>query len=228
MFLKKTPTNRGLYLAITESYYDKDKKCTRQKTIEGLGYLEDLKNSYPDPIAHFEQVIAERNNERKNTSTLPISIDLSASMDKTEDNLKNVGYGILKQLYKDLQLDIFWRVKSRNRSFKYNTEEIFRLLVLSRILYPGSKKETYENRDIYFEEIDGFSLDDVYSCLDFIDEHNEELQKWIYEHSKALSERDLSVSYFDCTNYYFDIGHSDMDLPGEEPSNASPLTVQNL
>ena len=102
MFLKKTPTSRGLYLAITESYYDKNKKCTRQKTIEGLGYLDELTSLYPDPIAHFEQVIAERNNERKTNSAVPISIDLSASMDEKEDSLKNVGYGIFKQLYKDL------------------------------------------------------------------------------------------------------------------------------
>ena len=28
--------------------------------------------------------------------------------------------------------------------------------------------------------------------------------------------RDLSVSYFDCTNYYFDIGRSDVDTLDEE------------
>ena len=53
MFLKKTPKSKGTYLAITESYYDKEKKATRQKTIMGLGYLEDLKKDYPDPISHF-------------------------------------------------------------------------------------------------------------------------------------------------------------------------------
>ena len=37
MFLKKTPKAKGTYLAITESYYDKEKKATRQKTIMGSG-----------------------------------------------------------------------------------------------------------------------------------------------------------------------------------------------
>ena len=50
MFLKKTPKPKGTYLAITESYYDKEKKATRQKTIMGLGYLEELRLEYPDPI----------------------------------------------------------------------------------------------------------------------------------------------------------------------------------
>ena len=38
MFLKKTPKAKGTYLAITESYYDKEKKATRQKTIICLLY----------------------------------------------------------------------------------------------------------------------------------------------------------------------------------------------
>lgn len=216
MFLKKTPKPKGIYLAITESYYDKNKKCTRQKTIEGLGYLADLQKIYPDPIAHFEQVIAEKNRQQAEHKETSVSIDLSSSLTVGEDSIKNVGYGILKQLYKLLQLDIFWRTRSRGRSFHYNAEKIFRLLVLSRILFPGSKKETFERRNLYFEEIDGFSLDDVYNCLDFIDEQREELQKWIYERSRDLVDRDLSVSYFDCTNYYFDIGHSDMDVFDED------------
>lgn len=220
MFLKKTPKSRGTYLAITEAYYDKNKKCTRQKTIQGLGYLEDLKKIYPDPIAHFQQVVAEMNEERKANSAVSVSIDLSSQLEKGRHNLKNVGYGIFKQIYKELQLDIFWRVKSRKRSFHYDAERIFLLLVISRILFPASKKETYEKRDAFFEEFSGFSLDDVYACLDFIDEHKEELQKWIFGHSQNLVPRDLSVSYYDCTNYYYDIGHSDQDIFDE---NGNPV-----
>ena len=117
MFLKKTPKPKGIYLAITESYYDKNKKCTRQKTIEGLGYLADLQKIYPDPIAHFEQVIAEKNRQQAEHKETSVSIDLSSSLTVGEDSIKNVGYGILKQLYKLLQLDIFWRTRSRGRSF---------------------------------------------------------------------------------------------------------------
>ncbi len=91
-------------------------------------------------------------------------------------------------------------------------ELIFRLLVISRILYPGSKKETFDKKEIYFEPLNGFSLEDVYHALDLIAEHEEALQAWIYKHSEKLVSRDLSVSYFDCTNYYFDIGRPDVDL----------------
>ena len=59
--------------------------------------------------------------------------------------------------------------------------------------------------------IESFSIDDVYHALDIICDNSEDLQKWIYEHSDKICTRDMSVSYFDCTNYYFDIGRSDMD-----------------
>lgn len=212
MYLRQIKRPKGIYLAIQESIYDSSSKQSRTRTIQSLGYLEELKKIYPDPIVHFEQVVIEKNMERSAEKNTSIMIDLSDSLDKADHNLKNVGYGLFKQLYKDLQLDIFWRTRAQKRSFQYDTEKIFRLLVISRILFPASKKETYEKKDIYFENMDGFSLDDVYNCLDFIDENREDLQKWIFEHSKTLLERDVSVSYFDCTNYYFDIGHSDPDL----------------
>ena len=220
MYLRQIKRPKGIYLAIQESIYDSASRQSRTRTVKSLGYLDDLKEKYPDPVAHFQQVVSQMNEERRAGSAVSISIDLSEQLDKGRHNLKNVGYGIFKQLYKDLQLDIFWRMKSRNRSFHYDAERIFLLLVLSRILFPASKRETYDSRDVYFEEFSGFSLDDVYSCLDFIDEHREELQKWIFDHSRSLIPRDLSVSYYDCTNYYFDIGHSDLDIFDE---NGDPI-----
>ena len=220
MYLRQIKRPKGIYLAVQESIYDSVSRQSRTRTVKSLGYLDDLKEKYPDPVAHFQQVVSQMNEERRNSSSVSVSIDLSEQLDKGRHNLKNVGYGIFKQLYKDLQLDIFWRMKSRNRSFRYDAERIFLLLVLSRILFPASKRETYENRDVYFEEFSGFSLDDVYACLDFIDEHREELQKWIFDHSRPLVPRDLSVSYYDCTNYYFDIGRSDMDIFDE---NGNPV-----
>lgn len=215
MYLRKIKRPKGIYLAIQESVYDSSSKQSRTKTIQSLGYLEDLKKDFPDPISHFEQVVAQKNHQRKEDSSLSVSIDLASSMKKTENNLKNVGYGIFKQLYKDLMLDLFWKTEARSRSFTYDSQQIFFLLTISRLLFPASKKETYERKDIFFEKFHDFSLDDVYSCLDFIDENREKLQKWLFDHSKSLISRDLSVSYFDCTNYYYDIGRSDPDILDE-------------
>ena len=156
MFLKKTPKAKGTYLAITESYYDKEKKATRQKTIMGLGYLEDLKKDYPDPISHFEKVVADMNQEREAKKNSVVYVDLTTALSPGEHSLKNVGYGILKYLYKELQLDIFWRTRTWNLSLPYNIEELFRYMVISRALYPNCTWNEAIEKGIYFEESGGF------------------------------------------------------------------------
>ncbi|HZJ57904.1 MAG TPA: IS1634 family transposase [Clostridia bacterium] len=197
-----------------ESYY-KDQK-SRQRLVKSLGRLDELKKSYSDPVAHFKELAAEETLRQEADKNMSFTIALGETLEVNEENMKNVGYGILKILYNDLELDKFCKTKIRNRSIKYDFELIFRLLVFSRILYPASKRETYRHRSIYFESLEGFSIDDVYHALDLIDEHQEALQKWIYNRSGKICKRDLSVAYFDCTNYYFDIGRPDVDIFDEK------------
>ena len=212
MYLYKQKKKNGdIYLSIKEKYYIPGVGA-RDKTIENLGCVSKLKEQYTDPIAHFTAVAKQMTEERKALKNTSIMIDMTEKMAVGADDWKNVGYGILKELYYQLELDRFWRSKMRGKKIKYNLELIFRLLVISRILYPGSKKETYENRGKYFEKIDDFSLDDVYNALDLIAENEEAMQTWIYKRSLKICKRDLSVQFFDCTNYYFDIGRPDVDL----------------
>ena len=61
MYLKKSKNNktRRTYLAIAESYRDKITKKSRSRTIQSIGYLDQLVKEYDDPIAHFTQVVDE-------------------------------------------------------------------------------------------------------------------------------------------------------------------------
>ena len=215
MYLRKIKRPQGIYLAIQESYYDSSTKQSRTRTIESLGYLEKLKADYDDPIAHFTQYAKKLTEQKKNEKAVTITIDTSAKMSVGTDDVKNVGYGVLKELYRQLELDKFWNWKTRNLSIEFSVDKIFRLLVFSRILCPASKKGTFDNQDYYYEDFGDFSLDDMYHALDIICDNNEALQQWIFERSDKICTRDLSVSYFDCTNYYFDIGRSDMDTLDE-------------
>lgn len=212
MYLRKINRPKGIYLAIQESYYDSSSKQSRTRTIQSLGYLEDLKSEYEDPISFFTQKALEMTEQKKKEKTVAITIDSHEKMGTDTDEIRNVGYGILKELYKQLEIDKFWNWKTRNLSIEFNMDQIFRLLVFSRILNPASKKGTFDQKDFFFENFNGFTLDDIYHSLDIICENMDALQKWIYDHSDSICARDLSVSYFDCTNYYFDIGRSDMDL----------------
>lgn len=214
MFLRCITIKGVTRLYFYESYFLDGK--TKQKCVESLGRLDELQKQFPDPVAHFRKIADERTNEWKASKTAVVSIDMEETLQIGDDDLKNVGYLVLKDLYKQLELDKFWKNILAKTSVKYDFESVFRLLVFSRILYPGSKKETFETRKNYFEKMDGFSLKDTYRALDLFDEYNEKLQTWIYHHSDKICTRDMSVSYFDCTNYYFDIGRSDMDIFDDE------------
>lgn len=214
MFLKKLTHNGVSRLYFYESYYEDGK--AKQRSVEPLGRLDELEKLYDDPIAHFKEVARQRTLEENSEKTATVTLDMNQVMEPGCNDLKNVGYGILKALYKELKLDIFWKRKLKKHNIEYDGELIFRLLVFSRTLFPSSKKRTFEERDRFFEDYSGFTLDNIYDFLDLISLYAEDMQKWIYDHSGDICPRDMSVAYFDCTNYYFDISRPDMDMLDDE------------
>ena len=168
-----------------------------------------------DLVEYFKKVAVQRTEEIKKSRKVSVSIDMTQTMSTDEDSLKNVGYGVLKELYMQLKLDVFWKRKLRKHNIEYDGELIFRLLVFSRALFSASKRRTYEKRNQFYEQFDGFSLDNIYDFLDLIARYTGDMQKWIYEQSSGICQRDMSIAYFDCTNYYFDISRPDIDILDE-------------
>ena len=220
MYLYKQPRKDGdIYLSIKEKYHV-PKVGARERTIEKIGLVSELKKSINDPIAYYTEYAKKLTEKACAEKTRTITIDRDEKLTPGTNDARNVGYGMLKVLYKELELDKFWNWKTRGKRTKFSTDQIFRLLAFSRALNPGSKKYTLENKDFFFEPFDGFSLDDIYHALDIIAENQNEIQKWIFNHSQKICKRDMSVSYFDCTNYYFDISRPDVD---ELDESGSPI-----
>lgn len=67
---KKTPNSHDrIRLSIVDTYYDKAQKCSRQKTVESIGWLDELEEQYDDPIAYFSKRV-EGLNEQKQKNRL--------------------------------------------------------------------------------------------------------------------------------------------------------------
>lgn len=124
---------------------------------------------------------------------------------------KNYGYTALSSIYHDLGIHTFLINRQRYSKEEYNSNTIMKLLVYSRMLYPSSKKKTYENRSSFFEK-ENYSLDDVYRSLLFFNKHKESLMLWIKDRIKKLYSRDTSLVYYDVTNYYFETDDLDDDF----------------
>lgn len=207
MYLKKSKTRSGKYfLSFVQGYRDENNKV-RQKTIENIGWLDELEKEFDDPVKHFKEIAKQRTAEEINEITIR-----NLSSIKIDDNSthKNLGYCILKMIYKELQLEPIFNKVQKTSKIQYNLNDIFSLLVYMRIINPSSKKAAFEKKSILFEN-NNFSLDDVYRSLTVINPLQEEIQTTLWENTKDKYKRDTSVTYYDCTNYYFEIEYDDED-----------------
>lgn len=206
MYLNVSPrANNRKYLSIVHGYRDKDGKV-KKKTIKSIGYLDELEKDYADPIAHFT-ALAKQMDEERLEAAKPLMVNISAKMDNNV-RPKNFGYSVLSSIYHELGIHTFLINHQRHSKETYDANAIMKMLVFLRMLKPGSKKFSYENRDILFENTD-YSLDDVYRCLGFLDKHKEALKKWLNDRIKENYGRDTSLIYYDVTNYYFETDNMD-------------------
>ena len=211
MYVKKSGYKGRTYLSIVQGYRINGK--VRHKTIEKLGYLEDLEKIYDDPISHFKEIAKQMNKETITEYTIK---NLDTKIIDNSSRSKNLGYVALREIYKELDLEKFFKEKNKNLKVKFDLNKIFSLLVFSRIMFPGSKKETFEKKDRFFEDFEGFELEDVYRSLDYFNQYKEEIETLLWEKTKDAYKRNTDNLYYDCTNYYFEINYNDIDLVDEE------------
>ena len=209
MNLKQSRRKDGrVYLSIEKAYRDKATGKSRATTIKSLGYLDELEKEYDDPIAHFKEVARKMTEEDNSKRKITLSINMEEKLSPHTDNRKNFGYAAILKIYHELGLDVFFKNKSRPENFEYNTNSIMILLVVSRLLCPGSKKKAFEEKGRYFERFN-FSLADVYRSLSHFSKIAADFQRYLNSQVSEKYGRNTKTIYYDVTNFYFEIDESD-------------------
>lgn len=206
MFVKKNKSHKGIYLTYTVGYRENGK--VKHKNIETIGYLEDLKKQYDDPVAHFNKIAKQKTNASITEYTIK---KLNTKIIDASSKPKNLGYVVLKKIYQELGIDALLKEVQTNSKIEYSLVDMLPFLVYMRVLKPDSKKDNYENKDLLFESTD-FSLDDVYRSLTVLNPLKERIQQVMWENTKDKYNRDTSNCYYDCTNYYFEVEYNDEDI----------------
>lgn len=208
MFVKKNSCKNGrILLTFTRGFRENGKN--KQKHVETLGYLDELEKLYDDPIAHFREIARQRTAEEAvDSEPIQLVLDPKAHIDQTEVGLKNLGYAVFEKIYHELGIHTFFARHENRLNIDFNLNAIFRLLVYSRILDPGSKKQAYDQQSQFFETM-APSLESVYRSLDYYDRFNLDLQTWLNEAVKKQYGRKQEYAYYDVTNYYFEIDEED-------------------
>lgn len=105
--------------------------------------------------------------------------------------------------------NLFNNVKSIRKQEDKNF--LFKSLVISRLLYPGSKLELI-NYLSYFKNID-ITSDKIYRFLDTLyqDEIKSRIETCVFEHTKKVMNGEIIVTFYDVTTLYFE-SESEDDL----------------
>ena len=207
MFLRINKVRGKDYLFIAHGYRNPISKRSKVKVIKTLGYFDDLKKVYPDPIAHFKNVAAEMNKDETAKKEI-YRVELDPNMKVHENEKKIIGYAPLSQIYHNLGLAAFFSHRTRYSDIEYSVNDIMKTEIFSRILFPDSKKSTFEKKGLFFEK-NNYSLDDVYRALSFVNSIKDAVIIHLHNAITEKYGRTTELMYYDVTNYYFEIDEQD-------------------
>jgi transposase len=208
-FLKKTKLKDRTYLAIYESFYNPDKKETAHKCYKSLGSVETLAaKGMEDPIAHFQIEVDELNRAKNEKGVRKIS-------DKSP--VVHLGYFPLKRILDKLNVRKYIDYFHLTNDFEYDLYEILTSLIYARSVNPCSKSRTFHEvlPNLYCPY--SYSYDQLLDGLSFLGSNYEKLIELFTVRVKEMYGLDTTRSYFDCTNFYFEIDRED-DFRRKGPS----------
>ena len=211
LFIKKYKYSNGkIFCSIVDGYRTDNK--VKQKVIQKYGYLSDLNEKYGDGLQFLNSELERLKEEFKTKVTSTINLNEYNSF---EDDTFNIGYTYLKYIYQSFHIAEILKKKQNSMNIEFSLSKACELLTYSRIINPGSIKYIFEHKNNFFEPFD-LSLDDLYRSLKPILDCKEDIFKSIWENTKEKYHRDASTSYYDCTNYYFEIEYDDEDEKDED------------
>ena len=216
---------------VVEGYRPGPGMPTKQRTIRDFGCLEDQ----GDTEAFMAKVKEFNANYRAENVPLRIEATGTARMYGEENRRQNYGYKFIEAVYNLLEIDSFINEYEKSHKFRgeYSPGDIFKFLVLARILRPDSKRASCQIKDGFYGMCTDFTLPDVYRSLDHFADFEVELQRHLNERVKAAIGRDLSYAFYDVTNYFFEIdfpnGENDLRKRGvSKEHRTDPIVAMGL
>lgn len=219
-FLKKTkPSKKGVYLQIYVSQYVPG-KGSRNHCFRSVGYVSDLiAKGIANPVSEVQKEIDALNAKEEDEPQIG---DGSVR--------KYAGHFLLKAMFDKLGLDSDIDTMTSERKAGYRMSEFLRTLVYAQTVCPGSKLAAYEKVIPSLYGAGKFSYDQILDGVKYIGSDYQKYIECLNHHIGKHWKRDVSRTYFDCTNYYFEINLED-DLRRKGPSKENrtdPIVSQAL
>lgn len=200
-FLKQTPLKGRTYLSIVESFYDGNKKGTAHKVYKSLSSIETLKKKgVEDPVAYYQKEVDKLNSERQLKEVELIS--------ETSPN-RYIGYFLAKAVMNKLDVKKVIDLFNLTTNYKFDLYDVFSSLVYARLVRPCSKYKTYYEVIPYLGYKINFTYQQIIEALKFYGLNYEKFVELFTKATKDKYKLNTDTTYFDCTNFYFEIDKED-------------------
>lgn len=225
-FLKQTKNKKGIYLQIYETHYNPDKKYSSQKSYKAIGYIHELKKQgIKNPIDYYKKEVDDLNAIQKLEKEQENSRQISEVRP-----IKSLGYFPFRAINNMLGVQKDINYFDLATGFKYPIWDLFSSLLYARIITPYSKYKTYYDvmPKLYCKT--NFSLNQLYEGLRYLGNQYEKIIEIYNNKINKVWGRNTNNTYFDCTNFYFEIDQEDgfrMDGPSKE-NKKSPIIGMGL
>lgn len=208
-YLKKTKLKGRTYLSIDESFYSHEKKGTAHRCYKSLGSVESWKdNGIDDPISHFQKEVDALNQQHSQKNVRKIS-DVSPIL--------YLGYFPFKAILQKLQVKKYVDYFHLTHDFQFDLYELISSLIYARAVNPCSKHRTFHEVLPNLYDTIHYSYDQLMDGLSFIGNDYMKFVEIFTVQTRKVYGLDTSKTYFDCTNFYFEIDRED-DFRRKGPS----------
>lgn len=215
MHIESYTSGNNTYLRLAENLLitNANGKPRKKKNILlNLGNIKQYDDGQPNYLQRLRESFAQG---EPLIPQLAQYLDENPEPDKPENYLapKNLGALILEAFFEAIEANsVITRHKSRKK-VSYDLLGLSKLLVYGRILRPKSKFKTFEQREKYaFPVTDSDNLHQIYYSLDELDSMKSSLLQRFNTVLSRNGQRRTDLTYYDVTNYYFEIDESDPDV----------------
>lgn len=206
ILIRKSSKGHNVY--ILKSYRSKGKSTSQ--IVEKLGKLEDLDKIHGDGMKYvnerrFELEKIERHFEDGHKKR-HFTVDEEKDIDPR--NVRIGGYLPLRKIFRKLDLHEFCRNIQETKKIDFSIEKVLETLVYGRILMPSSKLSTCEVAKSFIDN-PKLELQHYYRGMDILHEYIDKIQAHCYKNLTNVINKDKSVWYYDCTNFFFETEQTD-------------------
>lgn len=204
------------YFSIVES-----RRVARQRVVHRtVVYLGEINDSQQAAWRKSLEVFDEREQEFATLSLFPDDREMAPDVDALQIKLGAMqlerprafgGCWLGCELWRQLRLDDFWQSKLPAGREAVPWEKVLRLLVVNRLLDPGSEFRVHRQwfdqtamGELLGSDFAVAEKDRLYRCLDRLLEHKQELFQHLRQRWQDLFATPFDVLFYDLTSTYFE------------------------